>query len=268
MVLKHLNEPTDEQKLALFFKTNKAAALGFSGGVDSAYLLYAGIKYGARIGAYFVKTAFQPAFELSDARRLAEPLGVRLSVIELDILSDKTIAANPHHRCYYCKKALFTALREQAAADGFMLLIDGTNASDDSDDRPGMKALTELAVRSPLRECGITKDAVRRLSRTAGLFTWDKPAYACLATRIPPGQVITPTLLARIERCEDGLLTLGFTDFRIRTDGNSARLQLTMNDLARLPQQYREVMALLQADFNDVVVDLQNIRGGNSAQRS
>ncbi|NLB39450.1 MAG: TIGR00268 family protein, partial [Clostridiales bacterium] len=174
-----------------FFKDNPRAALGFSGGVDSSYLLWAGRHYGADIRPYFVKTAFQPAFELADAKRLASDVGAEITVIEADILTNPLVCGNAADRCYHCKSTIFGTLASRALQDGYTLLLDGTNASDDANDRPGMRALKELHVRSPLREAGMTKQEVRQLSREAGLFTWDKPAYACLATRVPTDTVIT-----------------------------------------------------------------------------
>ncbi|MDR2578376.1 MAG: ATP-dependent sacrificial sulfur transferase LarE [Chitinispirillales bacterium] len=182
-----------------FFNENQNVALGFSGGVDSSYLLYAGRYYGAKVKACFVNSVFQPKSELADAHRLAEQIGAEISVVEIDILSDARIVSNPPERCYICKTLIFKILREIALADGISLLIDGTNATDNADNRPGMRALAELSVRSPLRECGITKDEVRRLSKEAGLLTWDKPSYSCLATRVPFGQVLTGKLLQQIE---------------------------------------------------------------------
>ena len=155
-----------------FFTEHPKAALGFSGGVDSSYLLWAAVNAGADIAPYYIQTAFQPAFELEDAQRLCAQIGVKLNVIRLDALADPRVAANPANRCYYCKVGLFGALRARAKADGYDLLLDGTNASDDAGDRPGMKALREMEVRSPLRECGLTKAMIRQESRKAGLFTW------------------------------------------------------------------------------------------------
>ena len=214
-------------KLKEFFEKYPRVALGFSGGVDSAYLLYAGEKYGADIRPYFIKTAFQPEFELRDAHRLTEELGIELTVVEYDILAETQVAQNPPNRCYYCKSALFGALKQQALKDGYEILLDGTNASDDASDRPGMKAIREMKVLSPLRECGLTKDEIRILSREAGLFTWEKPSYACLATRIPTGEPVSGELLKRIERSEDALSALGFSDFRVRVFHNAARIQLS-----------------------------------------
>ena len=180
-----------DMTLSRFFRENPRAALGFSGGVDSAYLLYAALTAGAQVKAYYVKSPFQPRFELEDARHLAGDLHADLRELQVDVLSSPTVTANPPDRCYHCKRVIFRTIAAAAAEDGFPVLLDGTNASDDAGDRPGMRALRELSVRSPLRECGLTKAEIRRLSREAGLFTWDKPAYACLATRIRTGEEIT-----------------------------------------------------------------------------
>lgn len=246
--------------LQTFFNENQEVALGFSGGVDSSYLLYAAKQWAQRVGAYYIKTSFQPEFEFTDARRLAEELGVELRVIRADILLNEAVARNPADRCYHCKTALFSLLGTEAARDGFPLLIDGTNASDDAGDRPGMRALRELSVRSPLRECGITKAEVRRLSREAGLFTWDKPAYACLATRIPTGQAITAELLEKVEGAEDRLFSLGFTDFRVRILGDGARLQLPENQLEQALRQREEICRRLEPYFKTVMLDLSACR--------
>ena len=242
--------------LATFFRENPRAALAFSGGTDSAYLLCAAVRAGAQVRPYYVKTAFQPAFELADARRLAEELGVALAIVELDVLSAPEVAANPPERCYHCKRAIFTALRQQAEADGYTLLIDGTNASDDAGDRPGMRALGELSVRSPLRECGLTKAEIRRLSQEAGLFPRDKPAYACLATRIPAGRPITAELLERVERAETALHALGFRDFRVRLLGQAARIQLPPEQMAAALERREELLKLLTPEFDGVLLDL------------
>lgn len=240
-----------------FFQENPKAALGFSGGVDSAYLLYAAKKAGVDVQPYFIKTSFQPAFELEDAKRLCRELDVKLSVIELDVLSIPTVAANPENRCYFCKCALFGALQKQALADGYSLLLDGTNASDDASDRPGMKALRELCVRSPLRECGLTKPDIRRLSREAGLFTWDKPAYACLATRIAAGETITQDMLSRVEHAEAALAALGFSDFRVRVFHGAARVQLPLSQMERAIEGREEILSRLAPYFDPILLDMK-----------
>ena len=243
--------------LEQFFQENPRCALGFSGGVDSAYLLYAGVKAGADIRPYFIKTAFQPAFELADAKKLAEGLGVEVTVLELDALADPRVAANPADRCYFCKQNLFRTLKERAIADGYPVLLDGTNASDEAGDRPGMRALAELSVRSPLRECGLTKAEIRARSREAGLFTWDKPAYACLATRVPAGETITADLLARVEGAEDALFRLGYTDFRVRVFHGAARLQLPRGQMERAVREAETIQAALKPYFTPILLDLE-----------
>lgn len=246
--------------LLAFFKENPKAALGFSGGVDSSYLLYAGVQAGADIQPYYIKTAFQPQFELDDAERLCAQLGIPLTVLELDVLKNEAVTANPPDRCYHCKTALFGALSTRALADGYTLLLDGTNASDDAGDRPGMRALKELHVCSPLRECGLTKAEIRRLSREAGLFTWDKPAYACLATRIPSGDAITAEKLLATERAEAFLFSLGLTDFRVRNYHGAARLQFPEAQLNAVLAHRAEILQELKKDYPAVLLDLE-VRG-------
>ena len=243
--------------LEQFFQENPRCALGFSGGVDSAYLLYAGVKAGADIRPYFIKTAFQPVFELADAQKLAAGLGVEVTVLELDALADPRVAANPADRCYFCKQNLFRTLKERAIADGYPVLLDGTNASDEAGDRPGMRALAELSVRSPLRECGLTKAEIRARSREAGLFTWDKPAYACLATRVPAGETITAETLARVEGAEDALFRLGYTDFRVRVFHGAARLQLPRGQMERAVREAETIQAALKPYFTPILLDLE-----------
>ena len=242
--------------LKTFFRQVPRAALAFSGGTDSALLLWAGKRYGCDLRAYYVKTAFQPEFEYRDALRLARELEVPMTVVETDILAVPEAAANGPERCYFCKRELFSRLWEAARRDGYPVLLDGTNASDDAGDRPGMRALRELEVRSPLRECGLTKDDVRRLSKEAGLFTWDKPAYACLATRIPTGTAITAEDLARVEEAETALHSLGFRDFRVRLFHGAARVQVPEAQLPLALEQREKILAALGA-FDGALLDLR-----------
>ena len=240
-----------------FFKSVPKAALAFSGGTDSAFLMWAAKKYGCDVKAYYVSTEFQPEFERRDAVRLAEELEVPMKVVRKDVLDVPEAAENGPRRCYYCKRALFEALWKAAREDGYAVLLDGTNASDDADDRPGMQALTELSVRSPLRECGITKAEVRKRSEQAGLFTWEKPAYACLATRIPTGTRITKEALERVEKAEDALFHMGFTDFRVRLMSGGARLQMTEEQIADAFDRRREIVDALAPLFSDVLLDVK-----------
>ena len=154
-------ENTVPQALRAFFDAHPRLALAFSGGVDSAYLLYAARACGCDVGAFFAQSAFQPEFERRDALRLAAQLGVTLNEVPLDVLAVEAVRLNPANRCYHCKQAIFAALLAAARAQGYDVVMDGTNASDDAGDRPGMRALAELNVLSPLRLCGITKAQVR-----------------------------------------------------------------------------------------------------------
>lgn len=240
-----------------FFTEHPKVAIAFSGGVDSSYLFYAAGKYAKEVKAYYVKAAFQPQFEMDDAMRLATELKAQMEVLHLDILSDEKVTANPSNRCYYCKKRIFTAITSHARADGFTVLLDGTNASDDAGDRPGMKALQELMVLSPLRLCGLTKPEIRKLSKEAGLFTWDKPAYACLATRIPTGQHIDARVLERTEEAEGYLFSLGFSDFRVRTVGEMAKIQVTKEQFPLLVKHRKEIVGKLSEMYETVCLDLE-----------
>ena len=244
-------------ELTRFFTEHPKAAIAFSGGVDSAYLLYAAIRAGADVTAYCACTEFQPRFELEDAMALASSLGARLVFLRLSVLEDETIVSNPENRCYFCKRRIFSAILKRAESDGYDLLLDGTNASDDLSQRPGSRALAELSVRSPLLEAGLTKAEIRRLSREAGLPTWDKPAYACLATRIPAGEPITREALARTERAESYLSSLGFRDFRVRTRGNGALLQVRQEDLPLVLSRREEIVNTLKSDYVSVTLDLE-----------
>lgn len=244
-------------ELSTFFQQHPQGALALSGGVDSALLAWAAGRWGSGWRAYFAHTAFQPAHELTDAQALARLCGLPLTVLEVDVLSDPQVAANSARRCYFCKRALFSAIAQAAKEDGLSLIADGTNASDQADDRPGMAALAELGVRSPLRECGLTKADVRRLSREAGLPTWDKPAYACLATRVPTGTPLSADQLHRVELGEAVLSDLGFWDFRLRLRNNGALLQVTEPQLSLALEKRQEITERLTPLFAEVSLDLR-----------
>ena len=246
------------EALRRFFEAHPKLALAFSGGTDSAYLLYAAKACGCDVRAFCVRSAFQPAFERRDALRLAEQLGAPLTFVPVDVLSIGAVRENPSNRCYHCKRAIFTALIDAARAQGYPAIMDGTNASDDAGDRPGMRALDELSVLSPLRLCGVTKDDVRRLSREAGLFTWDKPAYACLATRIAAGTPIDAETLRRVEGAEGALLEMGFSDFRVRVFHGAARLQLPSGQMATAVECREAVRETLKPYFETVLLDLKD----------
>ena len=245
-----------------FFGAHPKAALAFSGGVDSSYLLYAARQLGADVKAYYVKTAFQPEFEYQDALRLASQLGADIQVLTLDVLACPDVTVNPKNRCYFCKQHIFGNILRQAKADGYDTVLDGTNASDQVSDRPGMKALQEMKVLSPLRLTGLTKAEIRRLSQEAGLFTWDKPSYACLATRIPTGTEITGADLARTEWAEDHLMSLGFRDLRVhQLSGDLALVQLPEAQMDTFLALRREITRTLKTRNAGVILDMEARNG-------
>jgi uncharacterized protein len=250
----HFKEPV--MNLKEFFEANPRLAIAFSGGVDSSYLIYAAKMHGCDVKAYFIKSAFQPQFELDDAMKFAYMHSIPMRIEHVDVLQSGDIVENPADRCFHCKKAVFTKLIEAAREDGYTIICDGTNASDDATERAGMRALEEMGVLSPLREAGLTKAEIRRLSREAGLFTHDKPSYACLATRIPTGTEITQERLDLVATGEELLRTLGFSDFRLRYLGDVARLQVPASQFKLAFEQKNRITAMLKPYFQSVLLDL------------
>lgn len=239
--------------ITTFFHQHPHIAIALSGGVDSAYLLYLASRHAKTVHAYYVDTEFQPAFEREDAEKIAAFCSVPLTVLPLSQLCCPEIQRNDARRCYHCKRRILSAIQAAAIQDGFHLLADGSNADDQEDDRPGFRALQELHVCSPLRQAGLTKVMIRQGAREAGLFTHDKPAYACLATRIPTGMTITPELLKKTERCESFLMGLGFRDFRIRIIPQGAKLQLKKEQFPLLEQHRQEIFERLNLEYGYVL---------------
>ncbi|MBR3149935.1 MAG: ATP-dependent sacrificial sulfur transferase LarE [Eubacterium sp.] len=244
-----------------FFSQHKEVAVAFSGGVDSALVLSLAKEYAKRAKAYFVKSQFQPSFELDDALKTAKKIGAEIEIIEYDILADKAVVQNPENRCYYCKKRIMGAIVKSAENDGFTTVIDGTNASDNSDDRPGEKALAEFKILSPLRLCNIDKAQVRQLARERKIVVADKPSYACLATRIPSGTAITADALKTTEQAENELFSLGFSDFRVRNFGSFALLQLSAEDFAKFSKLRAQTFDILKKYYDNAFLDLKERRG-------
>lgn len=238
-----------------FFKENTNVAVAFSGGVDSSYLLCEAKKYAGKVIAFYVKTSFQPDFETEDAKKMASLLGADLKFIKADILNVDEVRKNGKDRCYYCKKEIFSKILKAAKEEGIECVLDGTNASDSEDDRPGMRALKELGVRSPLRECGLTKDFIRKKSKEEGLFTWDKPAYACLATREKTGTLITEEKLRRTEKAEGYLTGLGLYDLRVRDDEGKATVQVRKEQMSVLNEKWDIISKDLGQYYDEVSID-------------
>ncbi len=242
-----------------------SALVAYSGGVDSALVMaVAHQELGRRMLACIADSPSLPRRELQRAVQLAENLGVPIRVIITGELADASYAANPDNRCYYCKRELFGQLQGIAAAEGWDAILDGANASDLGDYRPGRLAAAEKGVGSPLAELGIGKPEVRELARRLGLPVWDKPAMACLASRVPAGSPISETVLRRIEAAEDVLEGLGFRQFRLRHHGDIARIELPIDDLPRALHQREAIIAGVQAaGYRFVTVDLAGYHSGS-----
>ena len=230
--------PNKKEQLELILKEIGSAAVAFSAGVDSTFLLMtAADVLGDKVQAVIVKSALIPGRDISEAEDFCAAHGIRLNVIEYDPLGSEAFTSNPKDRCYVCKKALFSLILDEAQKLGLNTVIEGTNADDTNDYRPGMKALEELGVRSPLKEAGLTKAEIRELSQEEELPTWDKPSFACLATRIPYGNTITAEVLARIENAEEYLYSIGIRQYRVRSHGDLARIEVLPEDFGRLTEE-------------------------------
>ncbi len=247
--------------LKAFFEENPRVAVAFSGGTDSSYLLHQAAKYAESVTAYCVLTAFHTSEELADVKRVAEELRVPLKVAEFDILADEKVAENTSKRCYYCKKQLLSKVKEFAAADGYSVVIEGSNTDDDPAQRPGMKVLEELDVRSPMREAGLSKADVRRLSKEAGLFTWNKPSNSCAATRIPTGVRLDAEILEKIKAGEKALHELGFSDLRLRWRSGAAKIELPPEQLPAAVEKRNDILAALGGEFTEISLDLKGRSG-------
>ena len=193
-------QDVDVESLDAFFARTPRLAVAFSGGTDSSYLVAATKRAGVEVRAYLVRSAFQPPCETADAERLAAEQGAELTVVDVDVLERGEICENTPDRCYFCKRFIFSTIRERMEVDGFDVLADGTNATDDPERRPGFRALAELGVVSPLRRAGMSKDDVRAASRELGLFTAGKPSFSCFAVYVEPGERITTESLRAAAR--------------------------------------------------------------------
>jgi uncharacterized protein len=207
-----------------------SVAVAFSGGVDSSFLCYAAHDaVGEKSIAVTVVSPMLPKSEIECAKRVAAQIGIRHILLEEDAI-DEEVAANPKNRCYYCKKIEFGSILEEAKRQGAAVVLDGSNMDDLADYRPGLRALSELAILSPLRKAELTKEEIRILSKQVDLPTWDKPAFACLASRIPYGERIDREKLAAVEKAEDFLREKGFVQFRVRSHDKIARIEVNPDE--------------------------------------
>ena len=254
-----------EKKLAALLEKCMPLAVAFSGGVDSTYLLHEAVKAGKeKVTALIMKTPSVPERELDEAVTFCKSRGISFFVLPADPFSAAGFRENGRDRCYICKHFLFSALLEKAKEEGIPFVADGTNADDTKEFRPGLRALKELDIRSPLAEAGLTKKEIRELSEKEGLPTWNKPSFSCLATRFPYGEELTVEKLRRTEAAENLLAELGFTQRRVRVHGNLARIEVLPAEISLLLERRDMISSRLEElGFLYTTVDLKGFRSGS-----
>lgn len=243
-----------------------SVVIAFSGGVDSTFLLKAAAEVlpKRKILAVTASSATYPQEELLFSKEMAKRIGVRHKIIFTDELRDARFISNPVNRCYFCKSELFCRLKRLAEKEGLKYVADASNLSDKSDLRPGALAKKEQGIRSPLEEAGLTKEDIRSLSRKAGLCTWNKPALACLASRIPYGTKITPQLLKRVNQAECFLTKNGFRQVRVRDYGKFARIEVLKKELPQIISMHERIVdKFKKLGYNYITVDLEGYRTGS-----
>ena len=252
-------------RLDASLRQHPSILVAYSGGVDSALLLAAAHRALGDKALGVIGTS--PSYaqrELDSALAVAAEIGAPVRVVETQEHLDPNYAANPANRCYFCKSELYTRLTALAQAEGFAVIVDGNNASDVGDFRPGWMAARERKVLSPLADLGITKDDVRAMAKLLNVRVWDKPAMPCLSSRVPHGTAISAALLSQIERAEDVLVRLGFKQFRVRHHNEIARLELPPSDLPRALELREELVAgITAAGYKYLTLDLAGFKSGN-----
>ncbi|EKN42324.1 ATP-utilizing enzyme of the PP-loop superfamily protein [Clostridium botulinum CFSAN001627] len=248
-----------------YLKDLKSVAVAFSGGVDSTLLLKAAKEaLGDNAISITIVSPYIPKWEIREARELVDKIGIKSYFVEVPMLEE--IRSNPEDRCYICKKSVFNKIKDLAREKGIKYIVDGTNADDTKDYRPGMRALKELDVKSPLLDNSINKEEIRVLSKELRLDTWDKPAYACLLSRIPYNQKIKEKDLDRIEKAEVYMMKLGFRAVRVRSHGNLARIEVPQKERVKLFNEDildKISKELKELGFKYVTVDIEGYKMGS-----
>ncbi|QGT44014.1 tRNA(Ile)-lysidine synthase [Clostridium botulinum] len=248
-----------------YLKDLKSVAVAFSGGVDSTLLLKSAKEaLGDNAISITIVSPYIPKWEIREARELVDKIGIKSYFVEVPMLEE--IRSNPEDRCYICKKSVFNKIKDLAREKGIKYIVDGTNADDTKDYRPGMRALKELDVKSPLLDNSINKEEIRVLSKELQLDTWDKPAYACLLSRIPYNQKIKEKDLDRIEKAEVYMMKLGFRAVRVRSHGNLARIEVPQKERVKLFNEDildKISKELKELGFKYVTVDIEGYKMGS-----